>query len=126
MGFTTKYGKYFRKHAFIRYQFKILSTFLGFERAEKGAEMRTTDRCWFMNRIWQGSVYYQVCGSRKLRRDLLLESVTKARRGWNGYIVASSKLAGSWVFVGLWLEPVTSGLRRTPTNVMARELALSP
>lgn len=86
-----------------------------------------------MNRIWQRSVYYQVCGSRKLRRDLLLESVTKARRGWNGYMPNNCcQFQVGWQLgvrrhkVGLWLEPVTSGLRRTPTNVMARELALSP
>ena len=43
-GFTTKYGKYFRKHAFIHYEFRILSTFLEFKRTEKRAEMHTRDR----------------------------------------------------------------------------------
>ena len=86
-----------------------------------------------MNGIWKISVYCPVCGSRELRRGLPLQSVIKARRGWNGYMPNNCcQVQVGWQLgvrrhkVGLWLEPLTSGLRRTPTNVMAREPALSP
>lgn len=79
-----------------------------------------------MNRIWQRSVYCPVCGNRELRRELLLQSVIK---DWNGYMPNNCcQVQVGWQLgvrrytckMGLWLEPVTSGLRRTPTNVMAR------
>ena len=43
-GFATKNGKYFRKHAFIHCEFRILSIFLEFKRTKKTAEMHTMDR----------------------------------------------------------------------------------